>query len=69
MIGYHGAYEYLGKVAARLDDLRSTSFPARLTALLLVVACPLRRRERAGRLAVDASAIQVTPKAPTRAGR
>ncbi|MDP2951687.1 MAG: adenosylcobinamide-phosphate synthase CbiB [Chloroflexota bacterium] len=37
MIGYHGRYEYLGKVAARLDDL-ANFIPARLTALLLIAA-------------------------------
>jgi adenosylcobinamide-phosphate synthase len=37
MIGYHGRYEYLGKAAARLDDLLNF-IPARLTALLLLVA-------------------------------
>jgi len=36
-IGYHGRYEYLGKVAARLDDLANL-VPARVTALLLLVA-------------------------------
>jgi adenosylcobinamide-phosphate synthase len=35
MIGYHGEYEYLGKVAARLDDALNW-IPARITALLLV---------------------------------
>ncbi len=35
MIGYHGRYEYLGKAAARLDDLVNV-IPARFTALLLV---------------------------------
>lgn len=35
MIGYHGQYEYLGKAAARLDDLVNL-IPARLTGLLLV---------------------------------
>ena len=35
MIGYHGAYEYLGKTAARLDDLLNLA-PARLGGLLLV---------------------------------
>ena len=34
MIGYRGEYEYLGKAAARLDDLVNR-VPARLTALLL----------------------------------
>ena len=37
MIGYHGRYEYLGKAAARLDDLANI-IPARLTALLLLAA-------------------------------
>jgi adenosylcobinamide-phosphate synthase len=37
MIGYHGRYEYLGKAAARLDDLANL-IPARLTAALLLLA-------------------------------
>jgi adenosylcobinamide-phosphate synthase len=37
MIGYHGQYEYLGRVAARLDDLANV-IPARLTAALLIIA-------------------------------
>ena len=36
MIGYHGRYEYLGKAAARLDDLVNL-VPARVTAWLLVM--------------------------------
>jgi adenosylcobinamide-phosphate synthase len=36
-IGYHGRYEWLGKVSARLDDLWNL-VPARLTALALLVA-------------------------------
>jgi adenosylcobinamide-phosphate synthase len=36
-IGYHGRHEWLGKVAARLDDLWNL-LPARLTALLLLLA-------------------------------
>ena len=35
MIGYHGRYEYLGKAAARLDDLVNL-VPARLSAGLLL---------------------------------
>ncbi len=35
MIGYHGEYEYLGKVSARLDDLINL-VPARLAGLLQV---------------------------------
>jgi adenosylcobinamide-phosphate synthase len=37
MIGYHGHYEWLGKVAARLDDMMNL-VPARLTAWLLIGA-------------------------------
>jgi adenosylcobinamide-phosphate synthase len=40
MIGYHGRYEYLGKVAARLDDVLNL-LPARLTALLIIALAPL----------------------------
>jgi adenosylcobinamide-phosphate synthase len=36
MIGYHGRYEWLGKAAARQDDVLNV-VPARLTALLLLV--------------------------------
>lgn len=37
MIGYHGRYEYLGKAAARLDDVLNF-VPARLTAGFLLLA-------------------------------
>ncbi len=37
MIGYRGQYEFLGKLSARLDDVLNW-MPARLTALLLVIA-------------------------------
>ena len=37
MIGYRGHYDYLGKAAARLDDVLNF-VPARLTALLIAVA-------------------------------
>ena len=37
MIGYHGRYEYLGKVSARLDDFVNLA-PARLAAGLLWIA-------------------------------
>jgi adenosylcobinamide-phosphate synthase len=40
MIGYRGRYEYLGKPAARLDDLLNL-VPSRLTAALLVALAPL----------------------------
>ncbi len=42
MIGYHGEYEYLGKFAARLDDVLNF-IPARISGLLIVVAAYLRR--------------------------
>jgi len=48
MIGYHGKYEYLGKVPARLDDALNW-IPARLTAFLLLFAGWVRgRRIRSG---------------------
>ncbi len=40
MIGYHGKYEYLGKFAARLDDVLNF-IPARLSGLVLVAAAYL----------------------------
>lgn len=43
MIGVHGQYEYLGKFAARLDDVVNI-IPARLTALLLILATFLSRK-------------------------
>jgi adenosylcobinamide-phosphate synthase len=42
MIGYRGQLEWLGKAAARLDDLANL-VPARLTALLVAMAAPLGR--------------------------
>jgi len=47
MIGYRGRYEYLGKAAARLDDVLNL-IPARLTAGLLLVAGALTRADVAG---------------------
>jgi len=43
MVGYHGKYEYLGKFASKLDDVLNF-IPARLTALLLVLASFLSQR-------------------------
>jgi len=43
MVGYHGKYEYLGKFASKLDDVLNI-IPARLTALLLVLASFLSGR-------------------------
>ncbi|HLI26358.1 MAG TPA: adenosylcobinamide-phosphate synthase CbiB [Chloroflexota bacterium] len=40
MLGYRGRHEYLGKAAARLDDLANW-LPARLTALLVAAAAPV----------------------------
>ena len=45
MIGYHGKYEHLGKFAARLDDVLNY-IPARLAALLLVLAAAFRKSGR-----------------------
>ncbi|HEX2911770.1 MAG TPA: cobalamin biosynthesis protein [Chloroflexia bacterium] len=45
MIGYRGKYEYLGKAAARLDDILNY-LPARLAALLLIVSAPWYRGDR-----------------------
>ena len=42
IIGYRGQLEWLGKAAARLDDLANL-LPARLTAALLALAAPLGR--------------------------
>ena len=46
MIGYRGKYEFLGKAAARLDDILNY-LPARLTAFLLIVSAPWYRGDRA----------------------
>ncbi|TAK25433.1 MAG: cobalamin biosynthesis protein CobD [Chloroflexota bacterium] len=40
MIGYHGPYEYLGKIAARLDDLLNL-VPARVTFVLIGLGAAL----------------------------
>lgn len=42
MVGYRGRHEYLGKCAARLDDVLNF-IPARISALLLVVAAAITR--------------------------
>lgn len=47
MIGYRGEYEYLGKAAARLDDLVNL-VPARLTALLLSLSSAVLPGQSAG---------------------
>lgn len=43
MIGYHGEYEYLGRFAAKLDDVLNF-IPARISGLLIVIAAYLCRR-------------------------
>jgi adenosylcobinamide-phosphate synthase len=58
MVGYHGRYEYLGRAAARLDDVASF-VPARLTALLLA----------AGSIFSGASPVQVASSASREHGR
>lgn len=47
MIGYHGKYEYLGKFAARLDDV-ANFIPARLSGLAIVLAARVRRQSASG---------------------
>jgi adenosylcobinamide-phosphate synthase len=47
MIGYHGRFEYIGKVAARCDDALNY-VPARLTAALLLIGGVLARRDARG---------------------
>ena len=47
MIGYHGRYEYLGKAAARLDDLVNL-IPARVSGALLVLASAALPGQRVG---------------------
>jgi len=51
MIGYHDRYEYLGKTAARLDDLLNF-LPARLTAGFLLVGGWLRQCDAGGGFAI-----------------
>jgi adenosylcobinamide-phosphate synthase len=51
LIGYHGETEFLGKPAARLDDLLNL-IPARLTAALLVITCGFFRASPAGALRI-----------------
>ncbi len=46
-IGFRGKYEYLGKFAARLDDVVNF-IPARLNALLFIAAAWFCRRDAAG---------------------
>lgn len=47
MIGYRGKYEYLGKFAARLDDILNL-IPARLTGLMMVAAAGITRKNARG---------------------
>ncbi|MEA2641541.1 MAG: adenosylcobinamide-phosphate synthase [Chloroflexota bacterium] len=51
MVGYHGQYEYLGKPAARLDDVANL-VPARLTAACIVGASFLAGVDWRGAFAV-----------------
>jgi len=51
MIGYRDRYEYLGKTAARFDDLLNF-LPARMTAALLLVGGWFRRQDTASGFAV-----------------
>ena len=44
MVGYHGRWEYLGRFAARLDDV-ANFIPARITALIIVLASLICRKD------------------------
>ncbi|MBA7621183.1 Cobalamin biosynthesis protein CobD [subsurface metagenome] len=59
MIGYHGQWEYLGKFAARLDDVINF-LPARLTALMIVIAAWLCQKDVSGS---TAKPLQPSPEA------
>jgi adenosylcobinamide-phosphate synthase len=59
MIGYRGDLEWLGKAAARLDDVANL-VPARLTALLLALSSPLGRGSPGRALAVWARDRRMT---------
>jgi adenosylcobinamide-phosphate synthase len=43
MMGYHGEWEYLGKFAARLDDV-ANFIPARITGIIMVLATGICER-------------------------
>ncbi len=47
MIGHHGEFEYLGKFAARLDDV-ANFIPARITALTIVLASWMYKKNASG---------------------
>jgi adenosylcobinamide-phosphate synthase len=47
MIGHHGEFEYLGKVAARLDTVANL-IPARITALIIVLASWIWKKNAEG---------------------
>ena len=65
MIGYRDPrYEYLGKAAARLDDLLNLA-PARFGGLALILAAAARPAGRSGQPGASGS----VPPAPTRAGQ
>ncbi|MCJ7605284.1 MAG: cobalamin biosynthesis protein [Dehalococcoidales bacterium] len=63
MIGYRGEYEYLGKFPARLDDVLNF-VPARLSALLLILAATFKKAGgRAGQVALDDHRQTASPNA------
>jgi adenosylcobinamide-phosphate synthase len=62
MVGYRGAYEWLGKVAARLDDVANL-IPSRLTAVFLAIAAGAGRGRRAWRVARNDHGRTASPNA------
>jgi adenosylcobinamide-phosphate synthase len=47
MIGHHGEFEYLGKFAARLDTV-ANFIPARITALIIIMAAWICKKNASG---------------------
>lgn len=60
MIGYRGRYEWLGKAAARLDDLVNL-VPARLAAGLIIIAAAVAGEDVRGALATARRDAGLTP--------
>ena len=64
MLGYRGAYEYLGKTSARLDDLVNL-VPARVSALLMLLGGAVARQpaRRGWRTMIGERSLTASPNA------